>query len=85
MRPQQEDAASGREIRVPVPADRDVSEIQKKLDEIAAAYPGNRPVTVSVTDGREIFQTLHAQSGVRPSDDLYMALFDLTGGEERSD
>ena len=79
------DTASGREIRVPVPSDKDASEMQEKLNKIAAAYPGNRPVTVLLTDGERVVQTLHAQSGVRPCDDLYMALFDLTGGEERED
>ena len=78
-------AVPEREIRLSVPAGRDAAQVQKELDEIAASYPGNRPVAVELRDGQQAVQILRAEGGVRPCDDLYMALFDLTGGVERSD
>ncbi len=78
-------AVPEREIRLSVSAGRDAAQVQKELDEIAASYPGNRPVAVELRDGQQAVQILRAEGGVRPCDDLYMALFDLTGGVERSD
>ena len=56
--------------------------MREQLRAIVSKYPGRRPVSVVLTETGDV---LRSESGVRPCDDLYMALFDLMGGEERED
>ena len=74
--------ADSREIRISISSGRDAEEVREQLRAIVSKYPGRRPVSVVLTETGDV---LRSESGVRPCDDLYMALFDLMGGEERED
>ena len=75
-------AASERDIRqaykrlaLRLHPDKSREEIGQRVDEILRRYPGQRKLEISVGMTDEI---LKPEKGVRPCDDLYQELYDLT-------
>lgn len=64
-------------IHLRIPEGKALEEIIRQLGDIVKRYPGQRRIEVCMEENGEVFAP---ESGVRPCDDLYQALYDLICG-----